>query len=62
MIVTEHSTINDMEFIHTYSDAGVMIERDGVKYSDAYDPIEFEGVRIYTETEEKIEEEENKSE
>lgn len=57
MIQTEHVTINDMEFIHTYSDAGMMIERDGVRYSDAYDPVQFEGIRVYTETDEKIPEE-----
>lgn len=54
MIQVEHKTINDVEFIHTYSDIGMMIERDGVKYSDAYDPIQFEGVRVYTETDKKV--------
>lgn len=54
MIQVEHKTINDMEFIHTYSDIGMMIERDGVRYSDAYDPVEFEGVRVYVETNEKM--------
>lgn len=32
----------------TYSDAGMMIERDGIQYSDAIDPAELN--RTYTET------------
>ena len=36
----------------TYSDAGMMIERDGVRYSEAIDPAELE--RTYTESEEPI--------
>ena len=42
--------------IRTYSDEGYMIERDGVKYSEAIDP-EGSG-RVYIETSEKIKEEE----
>lgn len=37
----------------TYSDAGFMIERDGVRYSEAIDPAELG--RTYTETDEPIE-------
>lgn len=37
----------------TYSDAGMMIERDGVRYSEAIDPAELN--RVYTETDEPIE-------
>lgn len=37
----------------TYSDNGFLIERDGVRYSEAIDPAEFG--RVYTETEEMIE-------
>lgn len=55
MIKTETVTINDREFRKTYSDEGFMIERDGVQYSEAIDPIGFED-RIYTETDVKIEE------
>lgn len=55
MIITENVTINDREFRRTYSDEGFMIERDGVQYSDAIDPIGFED-RVYTETDVKIEE------
>lgn len=55
MIITETVTINDKEFRRTYSDEGFMIERDGVRYSEAIDPIGFED-RVYTETEVKIKE------
>ena len=53
MIITEELTINGREFIKTVSDAGFMIERDGVRYSEAIDPAEFD--RVYTETDEPIE-------
>lgn len=55
MIKTEQITINGNEFRKTYSDEGFMIERDGVQYSEAIDPIGFED-RVYTETDVKIEE------
>lgn len=55
MIKTEKLTINGREFIKTFSDEGYMIEREGVRYSEAIDPAEFG--RQYTETDEKIEEE-----
>ena len=41
----------------TYSDIGMMIERDGIRYSEAIDPAELN--RQYTETDEPIEIEEN---
>lgn len=53
MIQTESVTINNKEFIKTYSDSGFMIERGGVQYSEAIDPIEFG--RVYTETDIPIE-------
>lgn len=37
----------------TYSDKGMMIERDGVRYDEAIDPAELD--RQYTETDEPIE-------
>lgn len=40
----------------TYSDKGMMIERDGQLYSEAIDPAEFD--RKYTETDIPIEVEE----
>ena len=42
MLIKEVVTINETEFNHTYSDAGFYIERDGVEYSDAIDPIDIE--------------------
>lgn len=55
MIKTENININGRHLIKTYSDEGFMIERDGVRYSEAIDPPEFG--RQYIETDEKIEEE-----
>lgn len=52
MIKIETITINNKKFQHTYSDEGYMIERDGVIYSDAIDPID--SGRTYIETTEKI--------
>ena len=49
MIKTEQITINGTEFIKTYSDQNMMIERDGAVYSEAIDPIG--SGRTYTETE-----------
>ena len=57
MIVREEITIKDKQFIKTCSDKGVYIERDGVQYSEAIDPIEYADERIYTETDIPIESE-----
>lgn len=54
MIVTRTEVLNGRSFVVTTSDSGHMIERDGYKYSEAWDP-EGSG-RTYTETGEKIEE------
>ena len=54
MVIRENVTINGREFVRNYSDKGMMIERDGVRYSEAIDPIEFKDERIYTETDEPI--------
>ena len=54
MVVRENITINGREFIRNYSDSGYMIERDGVRYGEAIDPIEYSNERIYTETDELI--------
>jgi hypothetical protein len=50
MIVTEYfKTRSDGVVLNrTYSDGGFMIERDGVRYSEAIDPAELG--RTYTET------------
>ena len=53
MIVVEKQEISGRAFVKTYSDEGYMVERDGVRYSEAIDPAEFG--RQYTETDEKIE-------
>jgi hypothetical protein len=53
MIKTETMTINGKEFVKTYSDQGYMVEREGVRYSEAIDPVEYN--RQYTETDEPIE-------
>lgn len=52
MIVTENMTINGKTFVKTYSDSGYMVERDGIRYSEAIDPAEYG--RKYTETDERI--------
>lgn len=52
MIKTEKLTINNRAFVRTYSDSGFMVERDGVRYSEAIDPAEFN--RQYAETDEPI--------
>lgn len=56
MIKTENMTINDRAFIRTYSDSGYMVERDGIRYGEAVDPVELN--RQYTETDEPVEAEE----
>ena len=53
MIKTETLTVNGTEFVHTYSDAGLWIERDGVQYEVAYDPADTG--RTYTESDRTIE-------
>ena len=52
MIVRENLTINGKEFIKTFSNAGYMIERDGIRYDEAIDPAELN--RQYTETDELL--------
>ena len=54
-IVTEYyKTRTDGVVLHrTYSDVGMMIERDGVRYEEAIDPAGLE--REYIETDEPIE-------
>lgn len=55
MIVTEYyeTRTDGVVLNRTYSDAGLMIERDGVRYSEAIDPAELN--RQYIETDEPIE-------
>lgn len=53
MIVKTTKEINGVEYDYTYSDAGMMIERNGARYSEAIDPLG--SGREYTETDEVIE-------
>jgi hypothetical protein len=55
MIVTEFFRIREDGVVlnRTYSDIGMMIERDGARYSEALDPIN--SGREYTETDEPVE-------
>lgn len=41
MIIVENITMNGKEFTYTYSDANRYVVRDGISYSEAYDPAEF---------------------
>lgn len=53
IIVEYYKTRKDGVVLNrTYSDSGYMIERDGVRYSEAVDPLD--SGRIYTETDEPI--------
>lgn len=56
MIVKEIIEINGVQYDHTYSDLNMVIERDGVQYSDAVDPLG--SGRVYTETDIPIEQDE----
>ena len=55
MIVTEYYRTREDGVVlnRTYSDIGMMIERDGARYSEAIDPADMN--RQYTETDEPIE-------
>ena len=53
MIVKTTEVINGVEYDYTYSDAGMMIERNEARYSEALDPIG--SGREYNETDEPIE-------
>ena len=52
MIIQTTKEINGIVYSYTYSDSGFMIERDGMRYSEAIDPID--SGRLYTETDEPI--------
>ena len=55
MIIVEYYMTRDDGVVlnRTYSDAGMKIERDGIRYSEAIDPAEFG--REYIETDEPVE-------
>lgn len=52
MIIQTTKEINGVVYDYAYSDSGFMIERDGVRYSEAVDPLN--SGRVYTETDELI--------
>lgn len=54
MIVSEYFMTREDGVVlnRTFSDAGMMIEREGVRYAEAIDPAEL--VRTYTETDEPV--------
>lgn len=54
MVVKEIKEINGIQYVYHYSDKGFYIERDGVMYSEAIDPLGSQ--REYIETDKKIEE------
>lgn len=52
MIIQTTKEINGVVYDYAYSDSGYMIERDGVRYSEAVDPLD--SWMVYTETDEPI--------
>ena len=60
MIRTETIEIRGREFVRTYSDAGMMIERGGALYEEAVDPVD--SGRTYTETKQEIVHEDTEAE
>ena len=54
MIITEYYKTREDGVVlnRTYSDKGMMIERDGIRYDEAIDPAELN--RQYVETDEPI--------
>lgn len=53
MVIKEIKEINGVQYVYHYSSEGLYIERDGVMYSEAIDPLGSE--KQYTETTELIE-------
>lgn len=53
MIIQATKEINGVMYAYAYSDSGFIIERDGVRYSEAVDPIDTN--RTYVETDKLIE-------
>lgn len=52
MLKTDAVTYNGKDYIRTWSDADLMIERDGSLYEEAVDPVD--SGRTYTETDQPI--------
>lgn len=56
MVKTEEVVIGGTTFTKNYSDAGFKIERDGVQYDEAIDPVG--SGRTYTETDVPVDDQE----
>lgn len=54
MVVKKIKEVNGIQYVYHYSSEGFYIERDGVMYSEAIDPLGSK--REYIETNKKIEE------
>lgn len=52
MIVKTTKVIHGIEYDFTFSNSGMMIERNGARYSEALDPLGSN--RAYTETDEPV--------
>ena len=52
MLKTENMTINGVEYVRTWSDQNLMLERNGILYEEAIDPVA--NCRTYTETDHPI--------
>ena len=52
MIIQTTKEIDGVMYDYAYSDSGYMIERDGLRFSEAVDPLD--SGRLYTETDEPI--------
>lgn len=52
MLKTETLTYNGVEYVRTWSDLSMMIERDEVLYEEAIDPVD--SGRTYTEIDQPI--------
>ena len=52
MLKTETVTFDGKEYIRTWSDQNMMVERDGALYEEAIDPVD--SGRVYTETDQPI--------
>jgi hypothetical protein len=59
---SEVELANGKHFAYSVGDNGNYIERDGVEYSEAYDPMEYWQERVYVETDKPIEESDDMNE
>lgn len=57
MVITETIIINEKEFVRNYSSLGYFIERDGMKFAEAIDPVGSDRVYVEVETDKEATEE-----